>query len=79
MIPTSFVAVGDAARILAAELGRAVPPRDVSDLLYQHPELTDRCTLAAGRRLVPRELLPELRKLLLTKRREKAASEGVQQ
>jgi len=46
----------------AAELG--CRPRDISDLFYQRLLDPDRTILIAGRRAIPREYLPDIRRVL---------------
>jgi hypothetical protein len=53
-----FVFVGEAAR----ELG--IGPHDLAVALYTGRVPSDRCPVVGGRRLIPREVLPELRKAL---------------
>jgi hypothetical protein len=58
-----FFTVSEAARRLEAELGACVRPRHISDLFYQRR--LEGCPLVGGRRLIPRNLLPHIRNLLV--------------
>ena len=58
-----FLNVSEAARAIEAELGVVVPPRVISDLLYQRR--IPQCTLVGGRRLIPVDMLPHIRDVLL--------------
>lgn len=39
-------------------------PKDVSDAIYRRRVDVSRCPVVAGRRLIPTDLLPELRKAI---------------
>jgi hypothetical protein len=46
-------------------------PRDLSDGLYDGTLDAGRCPLVAGRRLIPRDYVPEIRKALRERRRQR--------
>lgn len=52
-----FLSVGDAAKELAAQCGRHVNPRVLTEMIYRGDVDQQRCPLVAGRRLIPRDLL----------------------
>jgi hypothetical protein len=53
-----FLSVGEA----ADEIG--VKPRMISDLFYARQLSAERCPIVAGRRLIPRDYLPEIAAVL---------------
>jgi hypothetical protein len=55
MTETEFTTVG--VRDLAGR-GSSVRPRDITDLFYGGLLPADRCPVLAGRRLIPRDLVP---------------------
>jgi hypothetical protein len=59
-----FLTVSDIAREVEQLYGVEVPPKIISDLLYQRKVDVHTCPLFAGRRLVPRGLLPAVLKAL---------------
>jgi hypothetical protein len=69
MAMSQYLSVGQT----AVEVGGEYRARDVSDVLYQRRDLAARCLLIAGRRAVPREMVPELRRLLDERRARRAA------
>jgi hypothetical protein len=56
----SILTVGQAAREISSEFGVTVRPKVVSDALYAGALRDDLCPVVGGRRLIPRELLPNL-------------------
>ncbi len=54
----SFLSVSE----LAREIG--CRPRDISDAFYSRVLDDSRCPLVAGRRLVPRDYVPEVQRVL---------------
>ena len=56
-----LLSVSDVAR----EFG--VKPKDISDLFYQRQLPDDLCPIVAGRRLIPRDCLPQVHKVLATR------------
>ena len=61
---THFVTVSEAAREIGADFGEDVPPRSISDLFYQRRLRDDLCPIVGGRRLIPRDYLPEIAETL---------------
>lgn len=57
---TDVACVSDAARELSAETGLAISPRDITALFYQRELRDDLCPIVSGRRLIPRNYLPEV-------------------
>ena len=55
---TDLLAVSEAARVIGAK------PRDVSNLFYRRELRDDLCPLVGGRRVIPREYLPEIERVL---------------
>ena len=50
-----------------SELARQVPgcrPRDISDMFYLRVLPDDKCPIVSGRRLIPNELVTEIRRLV---------------
>ena len=52
--------VSDVARELSGRLGMDVGPRDITDLFYKRLLRDDLCPVVGGRRLIPRDYLPEI-------------------
>ena len=52
--------VSEAARELTEVLGEQVKPRDISQLFYDRELRDDLCPIIGGRRLIPRDYLPEI-------------------
>jgi hypothetical protein len=62
---TEFLTVSEIARELEQEYGVAgVAPKIISDLLYQRKVDVHTCPVVAGRRLVPRGLMPDVLRAL---------------
>jgi hypothetical protein len=59
-----FLCVSEVSREAEQQLGIPVSPKAVSDLLYQRRVDVRRCPMLGGRRLVPRDLLPEVIRIL---------------
>jgi hypothetical protein len=57
---SEYVTVSDISREVKQEHGVAVPPKTLSDLLYQRKVDVHACPVVAGRRLVPRGLVPAI-------------------
>ncbi len=51
--------------VIARLAGPGVLPRHVSDLIYANKLPADRCPVVGGRRMVPLDLLPRVRELLV--------------
>jgi hypothetical protein len=49
-------------------MGAGFLPRHVSDAIYQDAGLSTRCPCVSGRRVIPADVLPELRRVLQSKR-----------
>lgn len=62
-----FVTVGEAATQLASGAGQKINPRRISQALYTGAVDTDRCPVVAGRRLIPRDMLPALGEAIATR------------
>ncbi len=56
--------VGDLARDIGERIGREVPPRVISDLFYKRVLSDERCPILGGRRLIPRDYIPEVERVL---------------
>jgi hypothetical protein len=56
--------VGELAELVSKQLGRQVNPREISDAIYQSRIPRDRCPLVGRNRVIPADLLPELRRVL---------------
>jgi hypothetical protein len=54
----SFLSVGE----VAEEIN--VPPRVITNALYDRKLDVSRCPIVAGRRLIPRDYLPEIARIL---------------
>ena len=61
---TEFLTVSDIAREVEQTYGLEVSPKIISDLLYQRKVDVHSCPVVAGRRLVPRGLLPAILRAL---------------
>ena len=58
MSRTVYFGVGEVARQTGVE------PRVISDLLYSRKLSIDRCPIVAGRRLIPSDYVPEIKRVL---------------
>ena len=58
MSDQQFFTVSEIARILQ------IPPRKISDALYQRRIPDDKCQVVGGRRLIPISLLPQIKEVL---------------
>lgn len=67
MSENSFLSVGEAAESLD------VAPRVISNAIYDRKLDVDRCPIVAGRRLIPRNYLPEIAAILGLKSSQVAA------
>ncbi len=56
--------VGDIARDPGEKTGTDVPPRVISDLFYKRVLSDVRCPILGGRRLIPRDYVPEVERAL---------------
>jgi hypothetical protein len=56
--------VGVIARSLSERLGVIVRPCDITDLFYKRILKEDRCPILAGRRLIPKDLIPAIEREL---------------
>lgn len=56
--------VGGIARDLGAKLGKDVSSRVISDLFYKRILSDERCPILGGRRLIPRDYVPEIERAL---------------
>ena len=59
--------VGSLARELGERAGKDVPPRIISDLFYKRILSDKRCPILAGRRIIPRDYVPEVERALLVR------------
>jgi hypothetical protein len=59
----NYLSVGEVARRLK------YPPRLVTDILYRQLVDTSQCPMLGGRRMIPAEMLPELKEALKTRTR----------
>jgi hypothetical protein len=66
---SDILSVSGAAPLVAEMLGRPVPARQLSDLLYKEEGLRAKCPLIGHSRVIPAALLPELRHALETRPR----------
>jgi hypothetical protein len=57
---TRYFTVSDVSNELEQRYGVAVPPRILSDLIYQRLLPVNRCPIVGGRRLIPLDLLPAI-------------------
>jgi hypothetical protein len=57
---TGYLTVSEVASELERRLEVAVPPRILSDLIYQRLLPIDRCPIVGGRRLIPPDLVPAI-------------------
>jgi hypothetical protein len=55
-----YYSVSEAAEQLERRHGVVVPPRVLSDLIYQRILPVDHCPIVGGRRLIPMDLLPAI-------------------
>jgi hypothetical protein len=61
---TEFLTASGISREVEQQYGVEVPPKLISDLLYQRKVDVHTCPVVAGRRFVPRSLLPEILRAL---------------
>jgi hypothetical protein len=59
-----YTTVSEAAREIGEKLGVEVNPRLISDLLYQRKLEVRDCPVLGGRRLIPRDHLPAILRIL---------------
>lgn len=64
-----YLTVSEAANVLEHEYQLACAPRLLSDLLYTRRLDVRRCPIQCGRRMVPRDYLPAIAKMLRMKAR----------
>ena len=60
----NFLSVSTAARELAEQLGWEVSPRDITLLFYYRDIPDDKAPVIAGRRVIERDLLPDIARAL---------------
>ncbi|HYT87216.1 MAG TPA: hypothetical protein VEL76_00720 [Gemmataceae bacterium] len=68
-----FITQTDLAKQVTSEAGEQCLTKDVRDALYGRPDLASRCLVAGNRRLVPAEMVGELKTLILAKLRRRKA------
>ena len=66
-----FLSVGEVAQDAGVE------PRVISDLLYARKLSTERCPIVGGRRLIPSDYLPEIKRVLHGTQKADATTETV--
>jgi hypothetical protein len=69
---TEFTTVGEIVRELAGR-GEIVRPRDITDLFYAGLLPGERCPVLAGRRLIPRDLIPLVEARLRERKKPRSA------
>jgi len=62
---SGYLTVSDVARELGGRFGVVIRPRDVSDLFYTRVLEDASCPILGGRRVIAREFLPEIERVLL--------------
>ena len=70
----THLTVSGAASELKRLFGLDVHPRDITTCLYLGKLDAEQCPIVSGRRLIPREALPDLAAILQTRRRLPAAA-----
>jgi hypothetical protein len=56
--------VGELAREVRSRHGVVIRPRDISDLFYNRLLTDDRCPIVGGRRMIPRDFVPNIEEAL---------------
>ena len=67
-----FFGVSGAARELKDQYGEEVNPRDITNLFYLGKLDDGRCPVVSGRRLIPDDYLPVIRRVLRKRRSARA-------
>jgi hypothetical protein len=63
-----FVFISEAARELREKLGVAVRPHEITNMFYRGELSDDLCPIVGGRRLIPRDYLPQIADHLRSRR-----------
>jgi hypothetical protein len=66
---SDYLIVSQVARELTQSLGREVRPHDISTLFYGRQLSDDRCPIVGGRRMIPRDYLPEIGRVLRNRKK----------
>jgi hypothetical protein len=64
---SELMTVSDVARELSDQFKEVIQPRVITDLFYKRLLDDNRCQVLGGRRLIPRDYLAEIRRILTEK------------
>lgn len=73
---SGYVTVSEAAREIGRKAGVVISPRTISDLFYKRLLRDDLCPIVGGRRLIPRDYLPDIEAVLRQPDRGNASKEA---